>query len=166
VFLGIDGHSEARLRQIGKGATMAVGEAAIDRVRRMGLGPAVGITVPVDATRQDFSEIAASARRLRAPLIDFTVETPLIGTRYHDQSGARATTRDWSLYDMHHAVLPTRLPLDEFYREMTRLHLLAGRLSVPGMLRHYPLADALRNVVRGPAAILAARRAARDHGAA
>jgi hypothetical protein len=67
---------------------------------------------------------------------------------------------------MHHAVLPTRLPLAEFYREMTKLHLLAGRLSVPGMLRHYPLRDALRNVARGPAALIGARRAAHDHGAA
>ena len=163
VFLGLDGHSEARLQQIGKGATLATNEAAVAVVRRLGLGPAVGITVPPDATRQEFVDIAAAARRLRAPLVDFTVETPMVGTRFHDQSAERLTTRDWSLYDMHHAVLPTALPLGEFYREMTRLHVLAGRLSVPGMLRLYPLGDALRNVLGGPAAMLGALRAARDH---
>ena len=166
VFLGIDGHSEERLRQIGKGATRATNEAAIASVRRLGLGPAVGITVPPDATRQDFREIADAARRLRAPLVDFTVETPLIGTRWHDQVEARLTTRDWSLYDMHHAVLPTALPLDEFYREMTKLHMLAGRISIPGMLRLYPLGDVLRNLVAGSAATLGSLRAAREHVAA
>lgn len=166
VFLGIDGHSEARLREIGKGATLGTNEAAVAAVRRLGLGPAVGITVPPDATRQDFVDIAAAARRLRAPLVDFTVETPMVGTRFHDQSAERLTTRDWSLYDMHHAVLPTALPLGEFYREMTKLHVLAGRLSVPGMLRLYPLGDALRNVLGGPAAMVGAWRAARDHVAA
>jgi len=166
VYLGIDGHSEARLREIGKGATTATNEAAIASVRRLGLGPAVGITVPPDATRQDFRDIASAARRLRAPLVDFTVETPLIGTRWHDQSEARLTTRDWSLYDMHHAVLPTALPLDEFYREMTKLHLLAGRISIPGMLRLYPLGDVLRNLVAGSAATLGSLRAAREHAAA
>ena len=166
VFLGLDGHSEARLQQIGKGATLATNEAAVAVVRRLGLGPAVGITVPPDATRQEFVDIAAAARRLRAPLVDFTVETPMVGTRFHDQSAERLTTRDWSLYDMHHAVLPTALPLGEFYREMTRLHVLAGRLSVPGMLRLYPLGDALRNVLGGPAAMLGSLHAARDHAAA
>jgi len=166
VFLGLDGHSEARLREIGKGATRAVNAAAVEAVRRLGLGPAVGITVPPEASREDFAAIAAAARELKAPLVDFTVETPMIGTRYHDQSAERLTTRDWSLYDMHHAVLPTRLPLADFYREMTRLHLLAGRLSVPGMLRHYPLVDALRNLLRGPAAVLGSLRAGREHAAA
>lgn len=119
--------------------------------------------MPPDATRADFAELAAAARRLRAPLVHFTVETPLVGTRFHDQSAEQLTTRDWSLYDMHHAVLPTRLPLNEFYREMTKLHLLAGRLSVPGVLRLYPVRDALRNVARGPGAMWHSRRAARDH---
>jgi hypothetical protein len=58
VFLGLDGHSEARLQQIGKGATLATNEAAVAVVRRLGLGPAVGITVPPDATRQEFVDIA------------------------------------------------------------------------------------------------------------
>ena len=166
VFLGLDGHSEARLREIGKGSPLATNAAAVAAVRRLGLGPAVGITVPPDATRRDFVDIAAAARRLRAPLVDFTVETPMVGTRYHDQSAERLTTRDWSLYDMHHAVLPTALPLPDFYRAMTKLHILAGRLRVPGMLRHYPLGDALRNVLGGPAAMLGTLRAARDHAAA
>ena len=166
VFLGLDGHSEARLREIGKGSTLATNAAAVAAVRRLGLGPAVGITVPPDASREDFAAIAAAARGLKAPLVDFTVETPMIGTRFHDQSAERLTTRDWSLYDMHHAVLPTALPLADFYREMTRLHMLAGRISVPGMLRHYPLADTLRNLVTAPAAVFGSLRAARHHGRA
>jgi hypothetical protein len=114
VFLGLDGHSEARLRQIGKGATLATNEAAVAAVRGSGWG------------RRSASPCArrnAAGRRrhrgggaaARAPLVDFTVETPMVGTRFHDQSAERLTTRDWSLYDMHHAVC-RRAAADDFYR--------------------------------------------------
>ncbi|HZL99198.1 MAG TPA: radical SAM protein [Planctomycetota bacterium] len=166
VFLGLDGHSAARLREIGKGSTPETSAAAVAAVRGLGLGLAVGITVSPEATREDFAEIRAAVRRLRPPLVDFTVETPLVGTRWFDQVEERLTTRDWSLYDMHHAVLPTRLPRDEFYREMTRLHVLAGWYSIPNMLRHYPLRDVARNVLRGNGAVWRSWRAARDHAAA
>jgi hypothetical protein len=31
------------------------------------------------------------------------------------------TTHDWEMYDIVHAVLPTRLPIEEFYEEYARL---------------------------------------------
>jgi hypothetical protein len=164
VYIGIDGHSNARLREIGKGGDMAVNEAAVAAVKQLGLGLAVGITVPVDASREDFAAMAATARRLRAPMLGFTVETPLVGTRFFDDNEHRLTTRDWSLFDMYHATLPTRLPLDEFYREVARLQMLAWRLSTPGVLRHLPWRDILRNAWLGPGAMATQWRSASDHG--
>src|SRR5262249_9205195 len=102
-------------------------------------------------------------RKLRPPFVTFTVETPLVGTKLYDESGSKLTTRDWSLFDLEHAVLPTRLPLDEFYREMARLHFRASLRTAPAMVRHFPLRDVLRIWTAGPGALADLRRSARDH---
>ena len=86
-----------------------------------------------------------------------------MGTKLHDESAHQLTTRDWSLYDLEHAVLPTSLPLDDFYREMARLQLGVGMRSLPALLRHFPFRDILRIGLAGPAAVRALRRSARDH---
>ncbi len=69
-------------------------------------------------------------RRLRAPLRVrphlsvaiplFTVLTPLPGTQLHRAYRDKLLTTDLRLFDLLHAVLPTRLPRDEFYRQLCR----------------------------------------------
>ena len=39
----------------------------------------------------------------------------------------RLTTRDYRLFDIQHAVLPTRLPLEQFYRELVRTQEVLNR---------------------------------------
>jgi magnesium-protoporphyrin IX monomethyl ester (oxidative) cyclase len=95
--------------------------------------------------------------------VGFTVETPLVGTKLYDESDARLTTRDWSLYDLGHAVLPTAIPLDEFYREMARLQIGAGLRTLPTMLRHYDVRDVLYTWTHGLGAVMDMRRSANDH---
>jgi hypothetical protein len=163
VYIGIDGHSAARLRQIGKGSSMAIAEEAVATLRRMGLCVSAAITVPSDATREDFAALRAAATRMKTTMIDFTVETPLIGTQLFDDTEAQLTTRDWSLFDMMHAVLPTAMPLDDFYREMTRLHLHGWSLSGRAAWRYQPVRDILRNAAIGPGVMLQSWRSARDH---
>jgi radical SAM superfamily enzyme YgiQ (UPF0313 family) len=52
----------------------------------------------------------------------FTVLTPLPGTELFEGFKERLTTRDYNLYDVAHAVLPTRLPLKRFYTEFCSLY--------------------------------------------
>ena len=73
------------------------------------------------------------------------------------------TTRDWSLFDLEHAVLPTTLPLEQFYRELTRLHVTAGLRTFPTMLRHYPLRDTALLWLTGWRGVQRLLRSARDH---
>src|SRR6516162_4924813 len=47
--------------------------------------------------------------------------TPYPGTESWITDGRRLETRDYRLFDIQHAVLPTRLPLAEFYRELVTL---------------------------------------------
>ena len=61
---------------------------------RLGLGVSVGFVVPPDFAREDFAALRDYVRRLRPPLFDFTVETPLVGTTLFDETQGRLTTRD------------------------------------------------------------------------
>jgi magnesium-protoporphyrin IX monomethyl ester (oxidative) cyclase len=163
LYLGLDGFSPERLKEIRKANTLESNREGLSRMLALGLGVSVGFVVRPDFGREEFAALREHVRRLRAPLVTFTVETPLVGTKLFDESGSRITTRDWSLYDLEHAVLPTALPLDEFYREMARLQFRAGMRTLPAMLRHFPLRDTLRIWASGPGALVDLRRSARDH---
>ncbi len=163
LYLGLDGASPERLKEIKKATTVGTNEKALARMSELGLCVSGGFVVRSDFTLDDFRALRTYVRRLRSPLVGFTVETPFVGTALFDEREKSLTTRDWSLFDMEHAVLPTVLPLDVFYREMTRLHVANGLRATPSMLRHYPLRDLVRIWAGGARGVLGARRSARDH---
>ena len=52
-------------------------------------------------------------------IVNISVNTPYPGHRdLADRIAPASTTRDYRLFDIQHAVLPTRLPLPEFYEEL------------------------------------------------
>lgn len=165
LYLGLDGSSPERLKEIRKANTIEANETALRRMLDLGLAVSVGFVVRSDFTREDFAGLRGYVRRLKAPMVGFTVETPLVGTKLYDENEARLTTRDWSLFDLEHAVLPTAMPLEDFYREMTRLHVMNGLRATPAMLRHWPLRDVLRVWGGGSTATMDVLRSARDHAA-
>ena len=50
--------------------------------------------------------------------MNISVNTPYPGTESWITDGGRVVSRDYRLYDIQHAVLPTKLPLAEFYEEL------------------------------------------------
>ena len=69
----------------------------------------------------------------------FSILTPLPGTDLWETAQRDLTTDDWEMFDIIHAVLPTRLPLEEFYDEYSRLwrHVLEVRYRERGRVRTY-----------------------------
>ncbi len=163
LYLGLDGFSPERLKEIKKANTVEANAEGLRRMLALGLGVSVGFVVRPDFTSAEFAALRSYVRRLKAPLVTFTVETPLVGTRLFDEEGGGLTTRDWTLFDLEHAVLPTTLPLADFYGEMARLQLGAGLRTLPAMLRHFPLRDTARIWATGFGALNDLRRSARDH---
>ena len=52
----------------------------------------------------------------------FAVLTPLPGTDLYEEMKGHLLTRDYDYFDFIHTVLPTQLPLKEFYAEYCRLY--------------------------------------------
>jgi hypothetical protein len=163
LYLGLDGWSGDRLRELHKASTIEVNEAAVQRMLALGLRVSLGFVVRSDFTREDFAALRAYAGRFRRALVGFTVETPYVGTKLFDQEQGRVTTRDWSLYDLEHAVLPTALPLGEFYRELARLQSSTMRRSAFAGARFFPPRDLVRNAALGPRALVRMLRSGADH---
>ena len=54
-------------------------------------------------------------------IVNISVNTPYPGTEtWTDRMRRGLTTRDYRLFDIQHAVLPTRLPLAKFYEELVK----------------------------------------------
>jgi hopanoid C-3 methylase len=53
-------------------------------------------------------------------IVHITVNTPYPGTETWLTESRQFTTKDYLLFDVQHAVLPTKLPLEEFYRQLVQ----------------------------------------------
>jgi hypothetical protein len=68
-------------------------------------------------------------------VVNISVNTPYPGTETWLTESRKLTSRDYRLFDIQHAVLPTTLPLPEFYKELVdtqavlnRKHLGVGQI--------------------------------------
>jgi hypothetical protein len=60
-------------------------------------------------------------KKSRVELPFFPVLTPLPGTNFYEETKNQLITNNYDLWDLTHTVLPTRLPLKDFYRAYRRL---------------------------------------------
>ena len=60
-------------------------------------------------------------------IVNITVQTPYPGTETWLTESRRLTTLDYRLFDVQHAVLPTRLPLHRFYAELVKTQSVLAR---------------------------------------
>jgi hopanoid C-3 methylase HpnR len=99
---------------------------ALEVARRLGLIVAINLIVDPAWDEERFRLIREFA--LSVPeIVHLTVMTPYPGTEIWHTESRRLTTRDYRLFDIQHAVVPTTLPLDVFYRELVRTQAVINR---------------------------------------
>lgn len=121
VFVGMEDFSDERLAAMNKGITSAQQIQAVQILDHLRVMMYASYMVDPAYTREDFRNLLAYVRRLKHKYATFTVLTPLPGTRLHAERERELLSRKPELYDMVHALLPTTLPLPEFYEEYARL---------------------------------------------
>jgi radical SAM superfamily enzyme YgiQ (UPF0313 family) len=121
VFVGMEDYSDARLAAMNKGITAQQQVEAVRILDELGVMMYASYMVDPAYTREDFAHLLAHVRRLKHKYATFTVLTPLPGTQLYAEREADLLSRKPELYDMVHALLPTKLPLPEFYEECARL---------------------------------------------
>jgi hopanoid C-3 methylase len=121
IFLGVEAIDDPGLDRVNKKNKASNNERAIGILKDLGVGFTSNFIVDPAWDREDFARLREWIAENGTYNSGFSVLTPLPGTDLWDEAKSQVTTRDWEMYDIIHTVLPTKLPLDEFYAEYARL---------------------------------------------
>ena len=119
MFLGIEAIDEEGLKLHRKRVSLGKSFEALEYARSLGLNVAVNIIADPSWDEARFNVIREWA--LSVPeIVHVTVNTPYPGTETWTTDARSFTTRNYKLFDVQHAVLPTKLPLEQFYAELIK----------------------------------------------
>jgi magnesium-protoporphyrin IX monomethyl ester (oxidative) cyclase len=126
MFLGIEALDAEGLKQFRKRSTPNTNFEALDVARKLGLAVAINIIADPDWDEERFRVIREWAMGV-PEIVHLTVSTPYPGTETWLTESRKLATRDYRLFDVQHAVLPTRLPLKRFYQELISTQAVLNR---------------------------------------
>jgi hopanoid C-3 methylase len=126
MFLGLEALDEEGLAAFRKRSTPAVNSKALEVARSIGLSVAINIIADPDWDEARFDFVRQWAMSV-PEIVNVTVQTPYPGTETWLTESRHLTTLDYRLFDVQHAVLPTRLPLHRFYQELVKTQAVLAR---------------------------------------
>ena len=119
MFLGLEAIDEEGLKLHRKRVKLSTNFEALEFARSLGIRVAINIIADPDWDENRFAVIREWA--LSVPeIVNVSVNTPYPGTETFLTESRKLATRDYRLFDIQHAVLPTKLPLDRFYQELVK----------------------------------------------
>ncbi|WP_026610478.1 hopanoid C-3 methylase HpnR [Methylocaldum szegediense] len=119
MFLGVEAIDEDGLALFRKRVSLSKNFEALEFARSLGINVAINIIADPDWYRDRFETIRKWCLEI-PEIVNISVNTPYPGTETWHTESRKLTTRDYRLFDIQHAVLPTRLPLPEFYKELVK----------------------------------------------
>jgi hopanoid C-3 methylase HpnR len=126
MFLGLEAIDAEGLKAFRKRVSLGKNFEALEYARSLGIMVAVNIIADPDWDEARFQVIRDWA--LSVPeIVNLTVNTPYPGTETFLTNARDLTTRDYRLFDIQHAVLPTKLPLVRFYEELVKTQRVLNR---------------------------------------
>ena len=148
IFLGIEAIDEDGLRKFRKRIPLGRNFEALEFARSLEIGVAINIIAEPDWDEERFRVVRDWC--LDVPeVVNLSINTPYPGTETWLTGQHRLNTRDYRLFDIQHAVLPTKLPIAAFYRELLHTQRVLYRKhmtwwTVPTLAR-----ELAGNLVRG-----------------
>ena len=119
MFLGVEAIDEEGLTKFRKRVSLGKNFEALEFARSLGITVAINIIADPDWGRDRFKLIREWCMEI-PEIVNISVNTPYPGTETWLTESRKLTTRDYRMFDIQHAVLPTRLPLNEFYEELVK----------------------------------------------
>jgi hopanoid C-3 methylase HpnR len=148
MFIGLESIDPEDLAALRKRTSVDKGFEALRVARALGVTVAVNIIADPSWDEQRFAAVRAWA--LSVPeIVHLTVATPYPGTETWHTQGRQLATRDYRLFDVQHAVLPTKLPLARFYEELVRTQQVLNRKHLGFTALRATLGIAAHHLVHG-----------------
>ena len=82
-------------------------------------------------------------------MVNLSINTPYPGTETWRTESRKLTTRDYRLFDIQHAVLPTKMPLNEFYEELVSTQRILSMKHLGFAALRDTARIAVKNLLRG-----------------
>ena len=117
VLVGFESHRENDLKKMRKGTTLSRNEEVVRILHQNNIIIRGNFIVQPDFTSEDFRQLAEYIRNLEIDTPSLTAWTPLPGTPLYEEEKNNLITRNYNLFDLFHTVLPTRLPLKQFFKD-------------------------------------------------
>jgi radical SAM superfamily enzyme YgiQ (UPF0313 family) len=142
VFVGLEFFRDEDLEDIHKGSTLRDNEQAVSVLQGLGIDIYASFIVRPEFTRADFAAFRQYCHALELDFATFAMLTPLPGTDFYQEVRDRLITHNYDYFDFVHTLLPTALPLKDFYEEYYQLYQKAISFTKRlAMLRKMPLRD-------------------------
>jgi radical SAM superfamily enzyme YgiQ (UPF0313 family) len=122
VFVGFEFFRDEDLEYIHKGSTAEDNEKAVKILQDLDIEIYASFILRPEFTREDFLRFGDYCRGLNLNFVSFAVLTPLPGTDLYAEVRDRMITHEYDYFDFIHTLLPTALPLREFYEEYYQLY--------------------------------------------
>ncbi|MFT8775369.1 MAG: hopanoid C-3 methylase HpnR [Gluconacetobacter liquefaciens] len=148
IFIGLEAVDEEGLKHFRKRVSLDRNFEALEFARSLGLIVAINIIADPSWDRQRFEVIRQWCLEI-PDIVNISVTTPYPGTEIWHREARRLTTRDYRLFDIQHAVLPTTLPLEEFYEELVNTQQVLNQKHLGWNAIKDTLGLALRLALRG-----------------
>ncbi|HUC18332.1 MAG TPA: hopanoid C-3 methylase HpnR [Acetobacteraceae bacterium] len=119
MFLGLEAIDEEGLKKFRKRVPLSTNFEALDYARSLGINVAINIIADPDWDHARFEAVRQWCLEI-PDVVNISVNTPYPGTETWVTESRKLMSYDYRLFDIQHCVLPTKLPLAEFYRELAR----------------------------------------------
>jgi hopanoid C-3 methylase HpnR len=126
MFIGLEAIDEAGLKKYRKRVHASKNFEALEFARSLDVNVAINIIADPDWDRDRFHTIRDWCMEI-PEVVNISVNTPYPGTETWVTESRHLTSRDYRLFDIQHAVLPTRLPLATFYEELVATQQVLNR---------------------------------------
>ncbi|MBX3470736.1 MAG: hopanoid C-3 methylase HpnR [Planctomycetes bacterium] len=126
MFLGLEAIDAEGLKSFRKRVSISKNFEALEYARSLGIQVAVNIIADPDWDEKRFQVIRDWAMSV-PEIVNISVNTPYPGTESFLTNAREMTTRDYRMFDIQHAVLPTKLPLRKFYEELVATQQVLNR---------------------------------------
>ncbi|MHB1132277.1 MAG: B12-binding domain-containing radical SAM protein [Chloroflexota bacterium] len=122
VLVGLEAFRDSDLAKVNKHNSIRANEEAVRVLHANNVDIWGAFLIDPQWLRADFDALIQYVRGLKITFPQFTVLTPLPGTDLFRERVQDLVTRNFARFDFMHTVLPTRMPLEEFYENMARLY--------------------------------------------
>jgi hopanoid C-3 methylase HpnR len=148
MFLGVEAIDEEGLKKYRKRVSLSRNFEALEFARSLGIMVAINIIADPDWDVAQFEVIRQWCLEI-PEIVNISVNTPYPGTESWLTESRRLTSRDYRLFDIQHAVLPTRLPLAEFYEQLVSTQQVLNRKHLGYSALKALAGTLMRNLARG-----------------